>query len=96
MTSKKLEKIKKQIAQARQGAGNIHHRKLVSIATKLGRKRDDSKGKEPTFVNEEKGWIPLSIPHHGVLKKGTVHSICDVFDDDVLTWEEELFNLEDK
>jgi hypothetical protein len=64
---------------------------LVSLAERLGRKRED-RGKEPTWVSDFE-IPPLSIPQHGKssdLKKGTQHSILNQLEDDLIAWEQEL------
>lgn len=80
----KLDKIQWEIDQLRAGAGNAQHRDLKRIAESLGRTRDTQRGKEPTFVNRALKWNPLSIPAHKTLAKGTVHSILDQLEDDLL------------
>ena len=57
----------------------------------LGR-RQDRRGKEPTWVHDELPVYPLSIPHHGGrdLATGTRNSILNVLEADVLAWEERL------
>jgi hypothetical protein len=68
----------------RAAASNVRHKDLKRLAEALGRTRDTQRGKEPTFVNKERKWTPLSIPAHRTLAKGTVHSILDHFEDDLL------------
>jgi len=79
----RLDKIQWEIDQLRAGAGNARHRDLKRIAESLGRKRDTLRGKEPTFVNKERKWTPLSIPAHRSLAKGTVLGILDQLEDDL-------------
>ena len=61
----------------------------------LGR-RQDKRGKEPTWVNDELPVYPLSIPHHGGrdLAPGTRNSILNALEGDAIVWEERL-GLED-
>jgi hypothetical protein len=85
----KLDRIQRQIDQLRKRAANVRHRELKSIAESLGRRRDTSRGKEPTFVNVEKKWKPLSIPDHPRMAKPTVHSVLDQLEDDLMSLREE-------
>ena len=80
----KLDRIQWEIGQLRAAASNVKHRDLKRLAESLGRTRDTQRGKEPTFVNKERKWPPLSIPAHRTLAKGTVHSILDRLEDDLL------------
>jgi hypothetical protein len=80
----KLDRIQCEIDQLRAAASNVRHKDLKRLAEALGRTRDTQRGKEPTFVNKERKWTPLSIPAHRTLAKGTVHSILDHFEDDLL------------
>ena len=89
-SEKKLKKIRAEIEKLRRGPANVRHKQLARLANKLGRKRDDSKGNEPTFVNDKECWKPLSIPAQRgkSLKKGTVLKILDILEDDCLNLEE--------
>ena len=76
-------------------------RDLEKLARLLGR-RQDKRGKEPTWVHDELPVYPLSIPRHGGrdLAPGTRNSILNVLEGDVDAWEEQLGpedqeNLED-
>lgn len=80
----KLDRIQWEIDRLRAAAANVRHRDLKRIAESLGRTRDTLRGKEPTFVNRDRSWTPLSIPAHRTLAKGTVHSILDQLEDDLL------------
>ena len=95
MDSRKIAALRRRIAQLRRGAGNVNHQKLASVAKALGRRRDTSRGKEPTFVSNKEGWLPLSIPDHpGTLRKGTVFNILEILEDDLLALEEESSHWE--
>ena len=85
----RLDDIQDEIEQLRRKPANVCHRELRNIAQALGRTRDTTRGKEPTFVNREMRWTPLSIPDHpGALAKGTVHSILDQLEDDLMALRE--------
>jgi hypothetical protein len=62
MNRRRLDKIRREIGECRQRKGSLRHADLEAIAKRLGRVRDTSRGKEPTYVRD--GWFPLSIPDH--------------------------------
>jgi hypothetical protein len=69
---------------------------LVRIAKALGR-IDVNRGKEPTWVNAEFPELrPLSIPMHKGrdLSPGTRDSILTQLEDDMIAWEERIFQEE--
>jgi hypothetical protein len=88
-----LDRIKRLLQQARRSQQKA--RDLETLARMLGR-RQDKRGKEPTWVHDELPVYPLSIPHHGGrdLAPGTRNSILNVLEGDVIAWEERL-GLED-
>jgi hypothetical protein len=73
---------------------SVNARALEGIAKQLGRREDNTRGKEPVWVNPSLGVFPLSIPRHGGrdLAVGTKNSILDQLEEDILAWEERLEN----
>lgn len=71
---------------------SVNARALEGIAKQLGRREDNTRGKEPVWVNPELGVFPLSIPRHGGrdIPVGTKNSILDQLEEDILAWEERL------
>jgi hypothetical protein len=98
MNNKALKKIKRELLEMRKSPHGHSADEFISIAQKLGRKKD-GRGKEPTYVRELDPALspPLSIPRHGSkdLKAGTAKSIIDALLDDVSHWEEYLSELEE-
>jgi hypothetical protein len=76
----------------RQRPANIRSLELQSLARALGRVRDTSRGKEPTFVSLLlPASRPLSIPDHpGSLKRFTAGNILDVLEQDIFALEDML------
>jgi len=62
MNRRRLETIRRLLDQARRSQQKA--RDLERLARMLGR-RQDRRGKEPTWVHDELPVYPLSIPHHG-------------------------------
>lgn len=90
MNRKKLDKIKREIAQARRSPQKA--RDLEGLARRLGRK-EVKRGKEPVWENQDLEEVyPLAIPHHGNkdIPPGTRNNILNSLEDDVLGWEEKL------
>ena len=89
MNRRRLDRIKRLLEQARRSPQKA--RDLEALARMLGR-RQDKRGKEPTWVHDELPVYPLSIPHHGGrdLKPGTRNNILNALEDDVMAWEERL------
>ena len=85
---RKLDKIRREIVSARKGIHNVTGRDLRSIAKRLGRERDTSRGKEPTFVSIWFKTNPISIPDD-VKADGTKRSILDDLEDDIFRFETE-------
>lgn len=90
MNRRRLDKIRREIGECRQRKGSLRHGELESIAKKLGRERDTSRGKEPTYIRA--GWFPLSIPDHGgrTISIGTALSILNQLEADADAREQEL------
>ena len=89
MNRRRLDRIKRLLQQARRSQQKA--RDLETLARMLGR-RQDKRGREPTWVHDELLVYPLSIPHHGSrdLAPGTRNSILNVLEADVIAWEERL------
>jgi hypothetical protein len=89
MNRRRLSRIKRLLEHARRSQQRA--RDLETLARMLGR-RQDKRGKEPTWVHDELPVYPLSIPHHGGrdLAPGTRNSILNVLEGDVIAWEEQL------
>ena len=87
MNGRRLARIRRLLEQARRSQQRA--RDLEKLAR--GR-RQDKRGKEPTWVHDELPVYPLSIPHHGGrdLAPGTRNSILNVLEVDVIAWEERL------
>jgi|SRR5882724_3086786 len=92
MTRKKLQRLKRRLAMLRQRLANIRSTELQSFARALGRVRDTSRGKEPTFVSLLlPNSRPLSIPDHpGSLKRFTAGNILDTLEQDIFALEDML------
>jgi hypothetical protein len=94
MTDEKLRKIQRELATLRRKA--VTHRDVVSVATKLGRKRLKGaavRGKEPTFVSTVFSQArPISIPDHGNsnLSPTVQKNVINDLEEDVWRFQEEL------
>jgi hypothetical protein len=87
MNYKTVKKLKRQLAELRQGVGNMKPRKLERFAIKLGRNKVN-RGKEPTWESEILPKSrPITIPHHSIVKVGTAHNILDQFEGDIFQLE---------
>ena len=89
MTPKQLKKHRQRLNEFERSPQGKTAAQLVSLATKIGRIRDN-RGKEPTYVRETDPALspPLSIPGHtGDLKIGTVLSIVAQLQSDLDEWE---------
>jgi hypothetical protein len=96
MTRNKLSKLKRELAQMRRGSQK--GAAVESLARRLGRKPVKRRGKEPMWESVEFGELfVLSIPRHKGkdLATGTLKSILDQLEDDILAWEERLGDEED-
>jgi hypothetical protein len=90
MTRKKLDKLKRELAELRRSPQRATA--LERLAKGLGRKLV-KRGKHPMWESAEfTSLFPLAIPHHGGrdLAPGTKRSILDQLEDDVLAWEARL------
>jgi|SRR5579862_2023300 len=90
MDQKKLDKLKRELAQARRGQQKAAD--LESLAKRLGRV-SVKRGKEPMWDSSVfPDLFVLSIPRHGGrdISIGTRNSILDQLEDDILRWEERL------
>jgi hypothetical protein len=88
MTKKKLAKLRRELDGLRAGKYSLKTSDLISFAKKVGRKRDTSRGKEPTYICESiDGVRPLSIPGHNTINPHTAGSILDSLEADLDRWE---------
>lgn len=91
MTPSKIAKLRREWESLR--GRPVKAAELESLARKLGRKRNTSRGKEPVWESTEfSDLFPLAIPSHGArdLPIGTRRSILDQLEDDLNKWEETL------
>jgi uncharacterized Zn finger protein len=84
---KKLAKLKRDIGRLRQRLTTIKGRELESIATRLGRRLEGGKGKEPPWISDELPYRnPITIPRHGGnkdLRPKTAKNILEQFELDL-------------
>ena len=84
MNRKKIAALRRQLAQLRTRSRDLKERELVRFARKVGRYRDTSRGKEPTYVTDLfPGARPISIPSHGTIKVGVAGNILDSLEEDI-------------
>jgi predicted RNA binding protein YcfA (HicA-like mRNA interferase family) len=91
MNSRRLAKLRREVASLRRRLGSIRARELEAVAKALGRELDTQKGKELSWVSRELPHRnPVDIPRHGSrnLKKGTAASILYEFELDLDDLEE--------
>jgi hypothetical protein len=89
MQRKKLDKIKRELAALRQGRHKASS--FQGLASKLGRKENTKRGKEPMWESESFGDLyPLAIPNHGGkdISPGVQRQLLNLLEEDVLRWEE--------
>jgi len=87
MNKRKLAKLRKESDKLRAGRNNITSDKLIRFAGKLGRQRDTSRGKEPTYINVYFPELnPVSIPTPNI-KPYTAVGVLNVFEQDFDKWE---------
>jgi hypothetical protein len=93
MNKKKLVKLRRELRQLRDAKYSLKLSDLTRFATKVGRKEDTSRGKEPTYVSvyfpESR---PLSIPGNKHVNPYTANAILDTFEadlDKLQAWVEE-------
>jgi hypothetical protein len=96
MDKSKLEKLRNELEALRAGKYNLKTSDLTRFAGKVGRTRDTSRGKEPTYVSVIPGMRPLSIPGHRRINLHTAQSILDTLEADLNRWEELLEEKERK
>jgi len=94
-TRKRLQRLKRLLAELRHRSGNIRSRELVSLARALGRVLYD-RGKEPTYVSTLlPNSRPISIPNHpGALNRFTAGNILDQLEQDIFSLEDMLTSEE--
>jgi hypothetical protein len=90
MNRRRLQKLRRLIEALRSRKGSLRHADLEAVAKALGRRRDTSRGKEPTYVKA--GWFPLSIPDHAgkTIAIGTATNILNQLEADADAVEQEL------
>jgi hypothetical protein len=91
MTSKKLAKMKRELASLRQGRHKASA--FQGLASKFGRKENTKRGKEPMWESEVfPDLFPLAIPNHGGrdISPGVQKQLLNLLEEDVLRWEEKI------
>jgi hypothetical protein len=84
MTKNKLAKLRRELKQLRDGKYSLKLSDLTGFAGKLGRTRDTSRGKEPTYVSLYFPELrPLSIPGHKSVNAFTANAILDALEVDL-------------
>ena len=89
MTRRKLDKLKRELAALRNGRHKASD--FQSLASKLGRKLNTKRGKEPMWESESfDDLFPLAIPDHGGrdISPGVQKQLLNLLEEDVLRWEE--------
>lgn len=89
MHRKKLDKLKRELASLRQGRHKASA--FQSLASKLGRKENTKRGKEPMWESESfADLFPLAIPNHGGkdISPGVQRQLLNLLEEDVMRWEE--------
>lgn len=91
LNTKKLKRLEKRLNELR-AKGGIKSSNVEMLAKALGRVRNHTRGKEPTWVNKEFPELrPLSIPHHSTdLNRFTAANILDQLEGDIVRFEETL------
>ncbi len=90
MTLRRVAQLRMRIAELRR-ARDVKSRDIVRLAQAVGRKPDNKRGKEPTYVHPElRNRRPLSIPNHPTLAPGTKNNILDDLEGDLDAYEENL------
>lgn len=90
MDQRKITKLRRELRKLRSGKYNLKPSKLATFAGKVGRVRDTSRGKEPTYISIIPGIRPLSIPGHPTINPHTADAILDVLEADLDRWEDSL------
>lgn len=83
MAKRKLAKLRRELQKLRAGKYNVKTSEIVRFAKRVGRVRDTSRGKEPTYISPRPGVLPLSIPGHPTINPHTANSILDVLESDI-------------
>ncbi len=92
MNRRKLGKLRKELEQMRRSPQNAAA--LQSLASRLERKLNTTRGKHPNWVSHFDHLYPVSIPDHGGrdIPPGTKNQILNALEDDILAWDEGLPN----
>lgn len=86
-----ISNLRRELERLRSRKYNLKLADLVRFAKKIGRKRDTSRGREPTYVSVViPGARPLSIPGHKKVNPHTANSVMDSFEADLDQWEDIL------
>jgi hypothetical protein len=91
MNRKKLDKLKLELASLRRGRHKASA--FQGLASKLGRKENTKRGREPMWESEPFGDLfTLAIPNHGGrdISPGVQRQLLNLLEEDVLRWEEVL------
>jgi len=97
MTKKKIAKLRRELTSLRAGKHNLKPKDLIRFAGKVSRKRDTSRGKEPTYISLQFPELrPLSIPGHPTINSYTAVAIIDSLEADLDRWEDLLESQEKK
>ena len=96
MNKKKIAKLRRELDGLRAGKYNLKTSDVVSLAKRIGRSRDTSRGKEPTYVSVLPRTTPLSIPGHPTINPYTANAILDVLEADLDRWQELAEQMESK
>jgi hypothetical protein len=89
MEEEKLQRIEEEVRCLRRKLANIHDRELISLVRQLGRERSN-RGKEPTFISDLIPGPAITIPAHGVVKKGTARNILRQIEADIFFLREQI------
>jgi hypothetical protein len=96
MNKRRMAKLRRELQKLRAGRYNLKTSQIVAFAGKVGRTRDTTRGKEPTYVSVLPELRPVSIPGHPTINPFTAGSILDVLEHDLDKWEELLESRENK
>jgi len=96
MNKRKIAKLRRDLEALRARRYNLKHSDLESFATKVWRKRDTTRGKEPQYVSIQFPELhPLSIPGHKRVNPYTADSVMDTFEADLNKWDSWLDEQEE-
>src|ERR1700727_314649 len=97
MSRRKVGRLRRELEALRAGKYSLKTSELVNFAGRVGRTRDLTRGKEPTYKNFRFPSLnPLSIPGHPTINPFTANSILDVLESDLDRWDDWLEEEEKK